>query len=95
MRPWRRRGTAAAVAIAGIVYVSSCGVPLEDHTNTIAAEDVPFELLESEPTTTTTTIPVGPTTTMPRETVYLYLVRNERVVRAADRDHLEPHARSA
>jgi spore germination protein GerM len=85
----RRRWTAAAVALVAIVIVVSCGVPLEDSTNTIANDDVPFELLEPAPTTTTTIAPAGPTTTTPLETVVLYLVRNERVV-VVTREYAQP-----
>jgi spore germination protein GerM len=72
----------AAMIVVVVVGAASCGVPLEDETHTIAGDDVPFELLEPEPTTTTSTTLVAgtPTTTAAAlETVVLYFVRNERV----------------
>jgi spore germination protein GerM len=82
----RRRVTTivGAVAVAlGLLSLAACGVPLDDNTHRIAADDVPSELLEPAPTTsTTTTAPVGETTTTTtpaRERVVLYFVRNDRV----------------
>jgi spore germination protein GerM len=76
-------GLAAVVATLAFLSLAACGVPLEDKTHRIAADDVPSELLEPAPTTSTsTTVPVGETTTTTtpaRERVVLYFVRNDRV----------------
>lgn len=78
------RARVAMVALAASL-VGACGVPFDGSTEAIPDEDVPFELLEAAPTTTTstTTIPDGrvPTTTVAAERVYLYLVRNDRIER--------------
>jgi len=64
-----------------LVVLVSCGVPLDDETHAIADDDVPFELLDEAPaTTSSTTTPPGSTTLQP-EVVYLYLVRNDRIER--------------
>jgi spore germination protein GerM len=77
----RRR---AALAIGCALLVASCGVPLEDRTQTIANQDVPFQLLNTTTTTTNTTsttvLESGPSTTVPaKEQVPLFFVRNDRV----------------
>lgn len=78
----RRRLRAVMLIVVAATVAASCGVPLDDRTQTIAGDDVPFELLEPAPTTSssTTLMPGNPTTTAPTlETVVLYFVRNERV----------------
>jgi spore germination protein GerM len=87
----RRVRTRCVVFVAGAILAVGCGVPIDDNTQTIASEDVPFELLDPAPTTTTSTTIVesGPTTTTVSETVYLYLVRNDRV-EEVEREVSEP-----
>jgi hypothetical protein len=72
----------AGLALAASAALAGCGVPLDDKTQTIPSDDVPFDLLESPTTTTTTTVPDdGPTTTVVSETVHLYFVRDDRIER--------------
>ncbi len=86
----RKPSRATRRLVAAFVFViasTACGVPIDDRTHTIASEDVPFELLDPTPTSTTSTtiFESGPTTTVLLEPVYLYLVRNERVERVRSR----------
>jgi spore germination protein GerM len=70
-----------AVLLLALVGLAACGIPLDDETQSIADDAVPFELLDEAATTTTsTTAPPGSTTAAP-ETVHLYLVRNDRIER--------------
>jgi spore germination protein GerM len=78
------RPSTRVVAIVAVVLVplASCGIPIDDETQAIADDDVPFELLDAAPTTSTTTTaaPDGSTTQQP-EAVHLYLVRNDLIER--------------
>jgi hypothetical protein len=71
-----------ALVVAGAL-AAGCGVPLDDETQTIPSDDVPFDLLDNPTTTSTTTTVVerGPTTTVANEIVNLYFVRNDRIER--------------
>ena len=71
------RSTVATVALALLVAVvlAACGVASQDEATRIAPEDVPFGLLEDQPTTTA--VQAGRTTT-------LYLLTEDQLV-AVDR----------
>jgi spore germination protein GerM len=80
----RRLPLAACSLVAcalAVVVLGACGVPLDDRTHTISSEDVPFELLDPTPTSTTSTtvFDSGPTTTVMLEPVYLYFVRDQHI----------------
>jgi spore germination protein GerM len=70
-----------AACCLAVLVLGACGVPLDDRTHTISSEDVPFELLDPSPTSTTSTtvFESGPTTTVMLEPVYLYFVRDEHI----------------
>lgn len=80
-----RTALAAVTALLAAVVLAACGVPVDSSITAISDSDVPFELLESAPTTTstTTTVPDGrpTTTTAAPERVHLFLVRNDRIER--------------
>lgn len=67
------RGIAVVVVLGTLV---GCGVPIDGEPQVISADDVPYNLLEQAPTSTTstTTLPV-PTVEVP-----VYFVRNSRLV---------------
>jgi spore germination protein GerM len=77
----RRTGPAAlATALVSLVLVvgSSCGVRSDDGPRTLAADQVPYGLLENAPATTTST----PTRSVPKDRAVVYFV--------GDSDHLVP-----
>jgi spore germination protein GerM len=79
----RRHVVAACIGVLVGLAGVSCGVPVDDQTQVIPSDDVPFELLEPAPTTTTSTtvVEAGSTTTMTLDLVLLYFVRADKVVR--------------
>jgi hypothetical protein len=64
----------AAALLAGLLLLAGCGVRSDESARELAAENVPFGLLEDASATTTTT-----EASAPRSRVLVYLVRDERL----------------
>ena len=77
----RRR--AAAVVLAALAGAGACGVPTEDQAVRHARDDVPFNLLEADSPTTTTTTPAR------AESVTVFYVSGSQLV-PAERPLSEP-----
>ncbi len=60
MRPGWWRHAALWIGVAGL---TGCGVPTQDSVHVAPDREVPSGLLGASPSTTTTTVPAGPTTT--------------------------------
>lgn len=73
-----RPGPAVAWALAGVVALAACGVGTESEPRTLAADDVPFGLLQSPSSTVTTTPPPGLIREM--ATVSVFLLQEGRLV---------------
>lgn len=72
----RLAGGAAAAGVALVVGLAGCGVPTRDTADRARPDDVPFDLLQSEPTSASSGAPVG----TPVE-IYLYDSTATRLVR--------------
>ncbi|MEO9151998.1 MAG: GerMN domain-containing protein [Lapillicoccus sp.] len=67
--PIRRRFLTALLAVGGsLLLLSGCGLPAGGEAQRVAPEEVPYGLLASPPTATTTAAPDSPTTSA---TIYL------------------------
>lgn len=71
-----RRVIATVVALAGLGLMGGCGVSVDRQPRTIAADKVPYQLLEQAPTTTSSTTPLA----VPSIDVPVYYVLNGRLV---------------
>jgi spore germination protein GerM len=79
---WARRLAVIVVLAALPLATAGCGVDEEASAHRISRQAVPPELLEPATTTTTTTTPPAVTvTTAPLQSVTLYYVRADRIVR--------------
>lgn len=70
--PSRMRRRLGAVVVAFTVLVAGCGVSAESRAHRADPEDVPFDLLEGEPT--------APSPAPTGESVSVYFVRGDRLV---------------
>ncbi|MGI8792448.1 MAG: GerMN domain-containing protein [Acidimicrobiales bacterium] len=72
--PSRRRQV--GLVVAAMVVLVGCGVPLDREPRTLAADKVPYQLLEQATTTTSTTTSLA----VPTVDVPVYFVLNSRLV---------------
>lgn len=77
----RRLRLALALAVGLVVFVVACGVPEDDSPQELTADQVPFGLLTTAPTTTTT-----PANLPPSREAQLYFLNSEDLLEPLSRE---------
>jgi spore germination protein GerM len=71
---------APAIVVTALLLLGACGIAEEAGVRRVDPDDVPFELLEPAPTTTSAPPPRATSSTVPMQRITIHLVRNDRIV---------------